>query len=99
VKKFMSFVGVIELCVVVAMIQAGHTRNQAPRSTTVIQSTSAPFRDGLYLGKLAAQRGPKPDVPTGRWSSDGDRTLFAEGFNRGYQDAVESAARTELSKK
>lgn len=97
-KKFMLFVGLIELCVVVAMIQAGHTRNQAPR-TTVIQSTSAPFRDGLYLGKLAAQRGAEPDIPTARWSSDGDRTLFAKGFNCGYQDAVESAARTELSKK
>src|SRR5262245_42005534 len=98
-KKFMLFVGLIELCVLLAMIQAGHARNQTPHPTTVIQSTSAPFRDGLYLGKLAAQRGAKPDVPTGRWSSDGDRTLFAKGFNCGYEDAVESAARTELSKK
>ena len=44
------------------------------------------FRDGLYLGRLAAQSGKASCPPTGRWSGGKDRAAFAAGYRRGYED-------------
>jgi hypothetical protein len=48
-------------------------------------ATDGAFRDGLYLGKLAAELGQAPRPATGRWSTDRDRSLFAIGYRRGYE--------------
>jgi hypothetical protein len=46
------------------------------------------FRDGLYLGKLAAEAG-QPLRPTiGRWSTEQDRSMFTVGYARGYSDSL-----------
>lgn len=42
------------------------------------------FRDGLYLGTLAAKNGQPANVPLGRWSSQQDRSMFAAGYRRGF---------------
>ena len=56
------------------------------------KATDGAFRDGLYVGRLAAESG-RPLLPQiGRWSSDRDRTSFIAGYRRGYDDA---RARTE----
>ena len=46
------------------------------------------FRDGLYLGKLAAAHGEPRRPAIGRWSDDRDRLLFAAGYHRGYDEAL-----------
>lgn len=51
-------------------------------------ATDAAFRDGLYLGKLAAQTRQLRPAPTGRWSTGHDRALFAAGYQRGYHDSL-----------
>ena len=48
------------------------------------------FRDGLYLGKLAAENGQPRRLAVGRWSTDQDRASFTAGYERGY---IESLAR------
>jgi uncharacterized protein with FMN-binding domain len=53
--------------------------------------SSAAYRDGLYLGKLAAERGDSAHIATGRWARESDRTLFASGYQEAY---TEIAART-----
>jgi hypothetical protein len=50
--------------------------------------TRAAFRDGLYLGALAAQRGEEPHVSEGRWSNQADRTLFTAGYALGYDEGI-----------
>lgn len=45
------------------------------------------FRDGLYLGKLAAENAQPQRLAIGRWSTEQDRTQFAAGYRRGYDDA------------
>ncbi len=50
------------------------------------QATSGPYRDGLYLGKLAATQGDTPHASTGRWSRALDQQAFAAGYEQGYQD-------------
>jgi hypothetical protein len=48
------------------------------------KSTDGAYRDGLYHGELAAQRGSAVHVTSGRWAADQDRTSFAAGYEQGY---------------
>jgi hypothetical protein len=50
------------------------------------RDASAAFRDGLYLGRLAAEEGGPIRITSGRWATDGDRTLFTAGYQQGYHD-------------
>jgi hypothetical protein len=49
------------------------------------RAMTAAFRDGTYLGKLAARDREPRHLSTSRWSSDeADRQAFAAGYERGY---------------
>ena len=51
-------------------------------------ATDGAFRDGLYLGGLAAQRGEEPRIAEGRWSSQSDRASFTAGYQQGYDQLI-----------
>jgi len=51
-------------------------------------STDGAFRDGLYLGKLAAESKRQAPPAIGRWSTEQDRAMFAEGYRRGYSEQL-----------
>jgi hypothetical protein len=89
-KKLSIFTIVIALCLgAAAMIQSGRgsTGLQSP-TVDASHTTSGPFRDGLYLGKLAAERGGVPHISNGRWSTEADRASFTAGFQQGYHDRL-----------
>jgi hypothetical protein len=46
------------------------------------------FRDGLYLGRLAAEDGQPMRAAIGRWSTKQDRSRFAAGYRRGYGESL-----------
>jgi len=48
------------------------------------------YRDGLYLGGLAAERGQSPHIAFGRWSKDADRNSFIEGYKGSYERTIMS---------
>jgi hypothetical protein len=50
------------------------------------------FRDGLYLGKLAAEAGQRLRPAIGRWSTEQDRAMFTDGYWRGYSDSLANDA-------
>ena len=56
----------------------------------VAQNSDAAFRDGLYLGRLAAECGAEPHVARGRWATLGDRALFSAGYQEGYSGSLAS---------
>jgi hypothetical protein len=56
--------------------------------------TDGAFRDGLYLGQLAAERGAEPHAAIGRWATLQDRASFTTGYQRGYTEFL--ASRTVL---
>jgi hypothetical protein len=58
------------------------------------RTMTAAFRDGAYIGKLAARDRESRHVSASRWSSEADRQLFAAGYERGYSAnlVVESLA-------
>lgn len=49
------------------------------------------FRDGLYLGKLAAEHGDPIRPAIGRWSAYQDRSMFTAGYYRGYHESLANA--------
>jgi hypothetical protein len=64
-----------------------HVRDQAKTPSTSEKAnliTSGPFRDGLYLGRLAAERGARAHIGAGRWTTPQDRAAFVAGYQRGY---------------
>jgi hypothetical protein len=86
-KNLPVFTIVIALCLgaATAMIQSGR-RSDGWQSSSIqtVRATSAPYRDGLYLGKLAAARGGESQISTGRWTTEADRASFKAGFEQGY---------------
>jgi len=52
------------------------------------QLSSAAYRDGLYLGKRAAERGDSNHVATGRWARESDRVLFASAYEQAFREVA-----------
>jgi hypothetical protein len=67
-------------------------RTPKPSTTAAaLLATDAAFRDGMYLGKLTAERGQPPRPAIGRWSTERDRAMFTAGYRRGYNEALTGA--------
>ncbi|MGA6983653.1 MAG: hypothetical protein WBZ11_19015 [Candidatus Sulfotelmatobacter sp.] len=63
-----------------------HTINPNAGAEAQLSADSA-FRDGIYQGKLASERGQPLSPSVGRWSAAQDRAMFAAGYSRGYSEA------------
>jgi hypothetical protein len=59
-------------------------------------ATDGAFRDGMFVGRMAAARGERRHPLIGRWVSAADRASFAAGYERGYDDAFASANRGQM---
>jgi plastocyanin len=88
-NRFSLFASLIALGMGTAsVLHANRQPNSASgASESVSQMNDGAFRDGLYLGKLAAERGLAPHVARGRWSTEADRSSFSAGYQRGYKEA------------
>jgi hypothetical protein len=88
VNRFFLSALVIVLCLgatgMLSMGNPAHSPQDASRLANL--ATNAAFRDGLYQGKLAAQRGDAPHVAIGRWASEADRATFSDGYQLGYRE-------------
>jgi hypothetical protein len=60
------------------------------QSCALDPSLSAAYRDGLYVGKLAAQRGEQRLAPVGRWSAQSDREAFLAGYEQSNSEIAEA---------
>src|SRR5258706_1638875 len=60
-------------------------------NTEALFAADGAFRDGVYLGKLAAESGQRMHTAIGRWSTEQDRSMFTAGYRRGYSDSATSA--------
>jgi len=79
------------------MVKTGMTimtmPTNAPQNIASNQEiSSAAFRDGSYLGKLAAERGDAPHMAVGRWAKNADRILFATGYSEAYSQNLTANA-------
>ena len=68
-----------------------NSRAAASSQSRGIDATlSAAYRDGLYVGKLAAQRGEKRLAPAARWSAQNDRDAFLAGYQQANAEIAEA---------
>jgi hypothetical protein len=72
------------------MLQHNATSGTPTMSDKAGLNSNAAYRDGLYLGGLAAKSGSPGRVAIGRWAAESDHALFKTGFRRGYDDFVAS---------
>lgn len=72
------------------LAKSGFAGRQSQTADAQLAADGA-FRDGLYLGKLSAERGRPMHPMTGRWSTEKDRASFVAGYRRGYNDFLASA--------
>ena len=94
-KKIVSYIYALALVSCVGTTAMLAVSNHNVKSNASIETTLASdgaFRDGLYLGKLAAESGQAPRPAIGRWSADQDRSMFTAGYRRGYSESLASAA-------
>jgi len=93
-KNISLYVLVIALSVgSAAMVRSAIRAQSLDSGGSAVQQTSGPFRDGLYLGKLAAKNGDEPRITAARWSRNEDRAAFREGYERGFSQIVIEQAR------
>ena len=90
--KLFTFALAIAVCVGTTAFLASHNRGAGLSPANAALAANAAFRDGLYVGKLAAEAGRPMHAPAGRWSTDADRAGFVAGFERGYNDSRASLA-------
>ena len=84
----MKTISLFALALTLGMGTASMLNTNNQNSNQPVQNADAAFRDGLYLGKLAAQAGAEPHVARGRWATVGDRALFSAGYQEGYSGSL-----------
>jgi hypothetical protein len=100
-NKPFSYALAIVLCVGATVVIAARRGTSIPSVDELLNADGA-FRDGVYLGKLAAGSGQPPYLAVGRWSTEQDRRAFIAGYRRGYgtadADAFSHGMRTSDSR-
>jgi hypothetical protein len=95
-KRLSLFASVIALGMATAsMLHGGRPGTHFSTNDNVAQTTNGAFRDGLYLGRLAAERGIAPRVARGRWATAEDQASFTTGYERGYKEILVSRAMSD----
>jgi hypothetical protein len=90
--KLLSFLAFLSLLGLGTVSEFHGNRNHPfPIATDSIgQTTDGAFRDGLYLGRLTAERGFEPYIASARWATDKERASFTAGYRRGYNQFLAS---------
>ena len=78
-----------------SMLHGGRPVAYFNPNDNVAQATNGAFRDGLYLGRLTAERGIAPRVARGRWATAKDQASFTVGYERGYKQVLASRAMSD----
>jgi len=64
----------------------------ASRARSIDPLLTAAYRDGLYVGKLEAQRGGQRLAPVGRWATQTDRDAFLAGYEQASTEIAEASS-------
>jgi len=84
-EKLITLALAVAVCLGTTAMLANSGRRPSPTRIAEAQmATDGAYRDGLYLGKLAAQSGLPPLAPSGRWATERDRASFLAGYQRGF---------------
>lgn len=63
-------------------------------------ANGAPFRDGLFQGRLAKERGERPRVSQSRWAFDDEQAEYMAGYQKAFaRDAVPRAMTLDVEER
>jgi hypothetical protein len=86
--RFLTYAAIVICLGTTAMLGNSKRTINSNASVDAQLDADGTFRDGLYLGRLAAESSQQPRPEVGRWSTDQDRTTFTAGYRRGYNQAL-----------
>lgn len=91
-KKSSLYVFAIALTlgITASVLTGAATQGTQSASSEVNRANNAAFRDGLYVGKLDAAQGNRPHLSSGRWSADTDRRAYVIGYQKGYNQFLQT---------
>jgi hypothetical protein len=90
-KRPSSYLFAIVVLATTAMLAInGRTTDPSAGSEAQFAAHGA-FRDGLYMGRFAAEHDQPSHPGIGRWSTHPDRAMFHAGYQRGYGELVTRA--------
>jgi hypothetical protein len=88
-SNFATWVLALAVCLgtsaTLAIRYPGSQHGRAPESRLALDGA---YRDGLYVGQLAARNGRQSRPPIGRWSGEADRASFLAGYERAYDAGI-----------
>jgi hypothetical protein len=87
-KSFTYVLAIAVSLATTAMLNNGHRTINSNASFEARMQIDGAFRDGLYLGRLAAESGQLRRPAIGRWSTEQDRDTFTTGYRRGYDGVL-----------
>jgi hypothetical protein len=90
--KLLSFLAFVSLLGIgtVSGFHGNRSHTLSSATDSIGQTADGAFRDGLYLGRLTAERGSASHIASARWSTDKDRASFSAGYQRGYNQFLAS---------
>lgn len=90
-KRLASYaIAIVVLATTALLATNGRTINLSESSEAQFAADGA-FRDGLHLGRFAAEQGQPSRACSGRWSAKQDRSMFTAGYQRGYSESLARA--------
>lgn len=97
-RKLSTYALAVAVCLGTTAMLANSNRTEATSPSTEARfAADGAFRDGLYLGKLATENGQPLRPAIGRWSTDQDRSRFAAGYRRGYDESLAGAVKAHAT--
>ena len=92
-KRLSIYVFTIVLtCAVTAVLARVAAHQHHFIRSAVNNPADAAFRDGLFQGRLDAERSRRQHLSIGRWNVDADRRSFAAGYLQAYREMYARAA-------
>ena len=82
--KFVVYAVVVIGLSVTAVLANSNDKVTTTRDAEARYAADGAYRDGLYLGQLAAGSGLRSSPAIGRWALEQDREMFTVGYRRGY---------------
>lgn len=88
-SNFVTWVLAIGMCLgTTAVLAIRYPSSPAGRPSEARLALDGAYRDGLYIGKLAAENGRRSRPPIGRWSGEKDRASFRAGYEHTYNAGI-----------
>ena len=91
-SNFATWVLALAVCLGTSATLAIRYPGSRGRASESLLALDGAYRDGLYVGQLAARSGRLSRPPIGRWFGERDRASFLAGYEDAYNAPASQSA-------